>query len=311
VAVHARAKIFVVCAPGGAYRDAAMDDSSAYLHRIVAFALAEDLGSGDVTSKATVPSGLRGRGVIVARQDGILSGAEVVDAVYAELGGHVALTWTCEDGDRLRRGAEVARLEGPLAELLAGERVALNFLAHLSGIATLTRRYVEAVDGHQARILDTRKTTPGLRHLEKYAVRCGGGENHRIGLYDMILVKENHIRAAGDVATATKAALAEAAKKRPRLPVEVEVQTVADAVAVARLGPDRIMLDNMAPAEMTKAVLAVRDVSARAGTFVALEASGNVTLANAHAVAATGVDFISVGALTHSAPAFDFSLLIQ
>lgn len=288
-----------------------MDDSGEYLHRIVAFALAEDVGSGDVTSMATVPDDKRGRATLLARQEGILAGSEVADAVFAELGGQVEITWHAEDGDRLRRGQKVAEFFGPLSKLLAGERVALNFLARLSGIATLTRRYVEAVDGHQAKILDTRKTTPGLRHLEKYAVRCGGGENHRVGLYDMILVKENHIRAAGDIEKATRAALAASGRRRPRLPVEIEAANYADAVVAARLVPDRVMLDNMSVKEMKKTVLAIRDVSAEMGKFVALEASGNVTLENVHAVAETGVDFISVGALTHSAPAFDFSLLVQ
>jgi nicotinate-nucleotide pyrophosphorylase (carboxylating) len=288
-----------------------MDDSGEYLHRIVAFALAEDVGSGDVTSMATVPAGRRGRATLLARQEGVLAGSEVADAVFAELGAHVEITWHAEDGDRLRKGQKVAEFFGPLSRLLAGERVALNFLARLSGIATLTRRYVEAVDGHQAKILDTRKTTPGLRHLEKYAVRCGGGENHRVGLYDMILVKENHIRAAGDIEKATRAALTASGRHRPRLPVEIEAANYADAVAAARLVPDRVMLDNMSVKEMKKTVLAIRDVSTEMGKFVAIEASGNVTLENVHAVAETGVDFISVGALTHSAPAFDFSLLVQ
>lgn len=288
-----------------------MDDSSEYLHRIVAFALAEDLGSGDVTSKATIPGGRRGKAQLLARQEGILAGSEIVDAIYSELGGQVAATWNAEDGDRLRKGQSVAVFEGPLATLLAGERVALNFMARMSGIATLTRKYVEAVNGHQAKILDTRKTTPGLRHLEKYAVRCGGGENHRIGLYDMILVKENHIRAAGNIEAATRAALAAAGRYKPRLVVEVEAGCFEDAIAAARLVPDRIMLDNMSVAEMQRAVLAIRDLSNETGKFVAVEASGNITLQNVHAVAETGVDFISVGALTHSAPAFDFSFLVQ
>jgi nicotinate-nucleotide pyrophosphorylase (carboxylating) len=288
-----------------------MDDSSEYLHRIVAFALAEDLGSGDVTSKATIPGGRRGKARLLARQEGILAGSEIVDAIYSELGGQGAATWNAEDGDRLRKGQSVAVFEGPLATLLAGERVALNFMARMSGIATLTRKYVEAVNGHQAKILDTRKTTPGLRHLEKYAVRCGGGENHRIGLYDMILVKENHIRAAGNIEAATRAALAAAGRCKPRLVVEVEAGCFEDAIAAARLVPDRVMLDNMSVAEMQRAVLAIRDLSNETGKFVAVEASGNITLQNVHAVAETGVDFISVGALTHSAPAFDFSFLVQ
>jgi nicotinate-nucleotide pyrophosphorylase (carboxylating) len=167
------------------------------------------------------------------------------------------------------------------------------------------------VDGHQARILDTRKTLPGLRHLQKHAVRCGGGDNHRLGLYDMVLVKENHIKAAGGLLTAAQSALAFAALSRPRLAVEVEVQTVKDAALVAGLTVDRVMLDNMSVADMRAAVGRIRDISAETGKFVAVEASGNVTLHNVHAIAATGVDFISVGAITHSAPAFDFTFLIS
>jgi nicotinate-nucleotide pyrophosphorylase (carboxylating) len=287
-----------------------MDQSTEFLRRLVGFALAEDLGPGDVTSKATLKKGGVATARIMARQDGVLSGCEVVDAVFGELDGKVKIAWSAEDGDRLLSGAEVATLSGTLASLLAGERVALNFLGHLSGIATLTRRFVEAIDGHQARILDTRKTLPGLRHLQKYAVRCGGGENHRLGLYDMVLVKENHIRAAGGLLAATKAALLYAAEKRPRLMVEVEVQNVKDAALAAGLTVDRVMLDNMSVPDMLAAVLRIRDICAESGKFVAVEASGNVTLDNVFAIAETGVDFISVGALTHSAPAFDFTFLV-
>ena len=287
-----------------------MDQGSEYLRRVVAFALAEDVASGDVTTKATVRKGHIARATLVAKQDGVLSGREVADAVFAELDRSVKIDWEYEDSDRLTSGSKVATLSGPLASILTGERVALNFLGHLSGIATLTRRFVETIDGHQARILDTRKTLPGIRHLQKYAVRCGGGENHRLGLYDMVLVKENHIKAAGGMLPAIKAALISAASARPRLAVEVEVQSVKDAALAAGLTVDRVMLDNMPIEEMRKAVSRIRDISAESGKFVAVEASGNVTLENVHAIAETGVDFISVGVLTHSAPAFDFSLLV-
>ena len=287
-----------------------MDQGSEYLRRVVAFALAEDVASGDVTTKATVRRGQTARATLLAKQDGVLSGREVADAVFTELDRSVKIDWEYEDSDRLTRGSKVAALSGPLASILTGERVALNFLAHLSGIATLTRLYVEKIDGHQARILDTRKTLPGIRHLQKYAVRCGGGENHRLGLYDMVLVKENHIKAAGGLLPAIKAALTSAATARPRLAVEVEVQSVKDAALAAGLTVDRVMLDNMPVEEMRKAVSRIRDISTESGKFVAVEASGNVTLDNVHAIAETGVDFISVGALTHSAPAFDFSLLV-
>jgi nicotinate-nucleotide pyrophosphorylase (carboxylating) len=288
-----------------------MDQGTEYLRRLVAFAIAEDVASGDVTTKATVTKGRTASAAILARQDGVLSGCEVVDAVFAELDRGIKVRWGSEDGDRIQAGQEVAALSGPLSSLLSGERVALNFLGHMSGIATLTRRFVEAVDGHQARILDTRKTLPGLRHLEKYAVRCGGGENHRLGLYDMVLVKENHIKASGGLLATVQAALLAAATARPRLAVEVEVQSVKDAALVAGLTVDRVMLDNMSVADMRAAVARIREISAESGKFVAVEASGNITLDNVFAVAETGVDFISVGALTHSAPAFDFTLLVK
>jgi nicotinate-nucleotide pyrophosphorylase (carboxylating) len=287
-----------------------MDSSAAYLQRIVSFALAEDLGSGDATTKATLPMGKDGQGELLSRQDGILSGTEVFDAVMAEMHGKTKVEWNASDGDRLKSGQVVARVSGLLAPILAGERVALNFLAHMSGIATRTRRFVEGTKGHQAKILDTRKTTPGLRHLEKYAVRCGGGENHRIGLYDMILVKENHIKAAGSLLKATQSALVFAGRAKPRLAVEVEVGTVKEAAMVAELSADRVMLDNMSIKDMRAAVSRIREISDENGKFISIEASGGISIENVHEVAETGVDSISVGSLTHSSPAFDFSFLI-
>lgn len=287
-----------------------MDSSTQYIQRIVAFALAEDLGSGDATSKATLPKGKVGKGELWARQDGVLSGTEIFDAVMTEMHDKTKIQWKASDGDRLKRDQMVARVSGLLAPILAAERVALNFLAHMSGIATLTRLFVEGTKGHQAKILDTRKTTPGLRHLEKYAVRCGGGENHRIGLYDMILVKENHIKGAGSLLKATQSALIFAGRTRPRLAVEIEVKTVQEAAMVAKLAADRVMLDNMNVADMRTAVGRIREISDESGTFISIEASGGISIDNVHEVAETGVDSISVGALTHSAPAFDYSFLI-
>lgn len=288
-----------------------MDSSTEYLKRIVAFALAEDLGSGDVTSKATLPRGKVGSGRLLARQDGVLSGSEVFDAVMAETHDKIKVEWNASDGDRLKRGQTVASVSGLLAPILAAERVGLNFLAHMSGIATLTRLFVEGTKGHQAKILDTRKTTPGLRHLEKFAVRCGGGENHRIGLYDMILVKENHIKAAGGLLKAIQAALIFASSARPRLAVEVETKTVKEAAMAAELSVDRVMLDNMSIADMRESVSRIRDISDASGKFISIEASGGVSIQNVHAVAETGVDSISVGAITHSAPAFNYSFLVR
>ena len=288
-----------------------MDATADFLHRIVAFALAEDVGDGDVTGQAVVPKDRVGSAHLVAKADGIMSGSELATAVFSEVDPKLTCKWHVEDGGRVASGQTLAEFAGPLRGLLTGERVALNFLSRLSGIATLTRKYVEAVGGHQAKIIDTRKTTPGLRHLEKYAVRCGGGENHRFGLYDMILIKENHIQAGGGIETAVLAARQAASERTPSPAIEVETQTIADAILAARLLVDRVMLDNMPVGDMHEAVLKIREVSADTGKFVAVEASGNVTLDNAFEIAETGVDYISVGALTHSAPALDLSLLIS
>jgi len=288
-----------------------MDPTTDFLHRIVAFALAEDVGDGDITANATVPEDRVGKAYLITRADGILSGSELVSAVFAEVDSKLECKWNAEDGQRVKANETLAVVSGPLRGLLTGERVALNFLSHLSGIATLTRKYVEAVGGHQAKILDTRKTTPGLRHLEKYAVRCGGGENHRFGLYDMILIKENHIQAAGGIETAVLAARQAASERNPQPALEVETQSVADAVLATKLLVDRVMLDNMKVADMHEAVMKIRAMSTETGKFVAVEASGNVTLDNVFAIAETGVDYISVGALTHSAPALNLSLLIS
>lgn len=287
-----------------------MDETADFLHRIVAFALAEDVGDGDITSRAVVPEKRPGKAQLVAKAAGILSGSELVTAVFAEVDVGVVCHWQVEDGGRVNEGQKIAEVEGPLRAILTGERVALNFLGRMSGIATLTRKYVEAVGGHQAKILDTRKTTPGLRHLEKYAVRCGGGDNHRFGLYDMILIKENHIQVAGGIESAVTAARKAASRRKPVPPIEVEARTIGEAVQVAALLVDRVMLDNMPIPDMHDAVMKIRDVSRETGKFVAVEASGNVTLDNVFAIAETGVDYISVGAITHSAPALDLSLLI-
>jgi nicotinate-nucleotide pyrophosphorylase (carboxylating) len=216
----------------------------------------------------------------------------------------VAIEWLAHDKDWIAGRQEVARLLGPTASILAGERVALNFLQRLSGIATLTQKFVEAVSGTNAKILDTRKTTPGWRLLEKYAVRCGGGHNHRLGLHDMFLIKENHIAAAGGISEAVRRCREFTLAFGRRIEMEVEARTLAEVDKCRRAGVSHIMLDNMPVAEM-------RDAVRLAAGHAALEASGNVSLENAAAIAATGVDYISIGALTHSAPAMDFSLLLQ
>jgi nicotinate-nucleotide pyrophosphorylase (carboxylating) len=281
-----------------------VSEDAEQLSAVVARALAEDVGTGDVTTEATVADGARGRGRIVQKQPGVIFGLAAVAETMHQCGVDSVDNLVVEGQRRDAVPADVALAIGPAAGLLAAERTGLNFLGHLSGIATLTARFVEAVAGTGARILDTRKTTPGLRSLEKAAVAAGGGVNHRLGLFDVILIKENHIALAGGLAAAVSAARA----ARPDLVVEVEcrdLDEVADALAA---GPDRLLLDNMSAAQLRQAV-AARDGGGGGGPK--LEASGGVDLHGVRAIAETGVDFISVGALTHSAPRLDLSMLIE
>ncbi len=264
---------------------------------LIRLALREDIGSGDVTTEATVPSGARGRGEIIAKARGIVCGLPVAAAAFRAVNEEISLIPRVRDGEPVQPGDVVAEVEGPLRGILAAERTALNFLSRLSGIATLTARFVEAVAPYRAVILDTRKTTPGWRVLEKYAVRCGGGRNHRMGLYDMVLIKDNHVKACGSIAEAVRRVRAAGVT----VPIEVEVQSLAELKETLELGVDRVLLDNFSVEEIAEAV---RITAGR----VPLEASGGVTLENAAVIAATGVDYISVGALTHSAPALDLSL---
>jgi nicotinate-nucleotide pyrophosphorylase (carboxylating) len=255
--------------------------------------LAEDFGDGDLTSHAVVPKGLTAEASILLKERGVVCGIELAQAIFVELDPVLSFEARANDGDETE--GEIVRLEGSAHALLGGERLALNVLGRLSGIATLTRRYVEAVDGTGATILDTRKTTPGLRRIEKYAVRCGGGTNHRLGLDDGILIKDNHLRLAGSVGRAIERA------KSTGATVEVEAETLEQVQEALASGADMILLDNMAPPELSEAV-------ALTGGRAKLEASGGVTLENVRAVAETGVDFVSIGALTHSARALDVSM---
>lgn len=267
---------------------------------LVRMALAEDLGErGDVTSLATLAAGTQARAQIVAKAAGVLAGLQVLVAVFRELDAGLRLRLRVSDGERVQAGDLLCELEGRAVAMLGAERTALNFLQHLSGIATLTRRFVDAVAGTGAKILDTRKTTPGWRSLEKYAVRMGGGCNHRHGLYDALLIKENHIAAAGGITAALLRTRACAAARG--LPVLVEVERLAQLKEALGLAPERILLDNMSLTQLREAVVI-------AAGRVPLEASGNMTLERVPVVAATGVDYISVGALTHSAPALDCSM---
>ena len=276
------------------------------IRNIVKRALTEDMGDGDVTSLWTLPPGLVVRGVFVAKAPGVVAGLAVAQEVFRQVDERIVFTPLVADGTTVdpwgfgNPKGLLAEVEGPAVAILSAERTALNFLQRMSGIATMTRRYVEAVQGTKAVILDTRKTVPGLRVLDKWAVRLGGGQNHRMGLYDMVLIKDNHIAAAGGITAAVQRVRAH---NQRGLPVEVEVKTLAELDEALSLEPplDRIMLDNMSLDEMREAVRRTRG-------RVPLEASGGVTLETVRAIAETGVDYISVGALTHSVQALDISL---
>lgn len=270
--------------------------------QLVRNALAEDVGAGDATTLATVPPEAQASAVMVAREPLVVCGLPLAQAVFREVSPEMKLAPAAMDGQRLGAGQVLLNIDGPARAVLTGERVALNFIQRLSGVATLTARFVKAVDGTSARILDTRKTTPGWRALEKYAVTCGGGVNHRMGLYDQILIKDNHLAALRDeVPNAIAAAVRRARAQFPNLKVEVEADTLEQVEQAREAGADIVLLDNMSPADMREAV---RLIGGRCKT----EASGGVNLSTVRAIAATGVDFISVGALTHSAPAVDIAL---
>ncbi len=270
------------------------------LDELIARALAEDLGDGDLTTSAVVPEGAQASARITQKEPGVIAGLRVAQSVFQSVDPELVFVAHCPEG-KWREAGAIAEIAGSAASILAAERVALNFLGRLSGVATLTARYVEAVEGTGASILDTRKTTPGLRDLEKEAVRTGGGVSHRSGLYDAILVKENHVALAGGGGEATRLALERAPAG---LTVEVECATLQEVEAAVAAGVPRILLDNMAADELRRAV-------ELAAGRAELEASGGITLETVRAVAETGVDFISVGALTHSAPALDVSLLLE
>lgn len=276
------------------------------LSSLVARALKEDLGAGDVTSEATVPAEARGRARIVQKQPGVVFGLGVVAEAMRLCGVEDVDNLVVEGQWREEVPAEVLFASGTARALLAAERTALNFLGHLSGVATLTARFAEEIAGTGAAILDTRKTTPGLRQLEKAAVLAGGGRNHRMGLYDAILIKENHIALAGSLAKAVHAARS----KRPDLAVEVECRNLDEVAYALGTGADILLLDNMDTDTLRKAV-ALRDENSAAGKGPSLEASGGVNLETIRSIAETGIDLISVGALTHSAPTLDFSMLTE
>jgi nicotinate-nucleotide pyrophosphorylase (carboxylating) len=265
-------------------------------------ALREDVGAGDVTA-ALVPAAQQVRGAVVTREAAVLCGRGWTEETFRQLDPRVRLSWQAADGDRLTAGQEIFRIAGPARPVLTGERTALNFLQLLSGTATATRRYVDAIAGTGCRILDTRKTLPGLRSAQKYAVRCGGGDNHRMGLHDQVLIKENHIAAAGSISGAIQAARA----NTPQITVEVEVESLSELKEALEASPDIVMLDEFGRADLEAAVALNR----AQGSPVKLEASGSVSLEHVRAIAETGVDFVSIGALTKHVRAVDLSMRLE
>ena len=304
-----------------------MDWNSEQIAHLVRRALSEDVGTGDVTSLATVPAGASARARIIARAPLVCVGLPIAGHVFRALDPDMTVEFQAQDGDFVEKNKEVLRLAGRARAILTGERTALNFLAHLSGIATLTRRFAEQLKGTKARIRDTRKTAPGLRMLEKYAVKMGGGTNHRFGLYDAILLKENHIALAGGVKQALDRAHAYASSRTDlqemsayeaagsplkntrgaSLPIQIEVKNEMELREALEAGAESVLLDNMSPEQARSCVALVR--SLRKDCIV--EISGGITLENARAYAETGADFLSSGALTHSAPAANLSLLVD
>jgi nicotinate-nucleotide pyrophosphorylase (carboxylating) len=273
---------------------------AAYVSASVAAALAEDVGTGDLTAQL-IPADRAAHAIVITREDAVLCGTAWFDEVFRQVDSRVRVTWSARDGEPMRADQQLCSLEGAARSLLTGERTALNFLQMLSATATVTRKYVDAVAGTNCRILDTRKTIPGLRLAQKYAVRCGGGTNHRIGLFDAILIKENHIAAAGSITSA----VGEARRVDSKVLLEVEVENLAQLREALDARVDRILLDNFSLDQMRDAVKVTRQ---HANARTELEASGNLSLETLHSVAETGVDFISVGGLTKHVRAVDLSM---
>jgi len=270
---------------------------------LIRLALAEDVGSGDVTSLWTIPADQTQTATLIAKQDGVIAGLAILALVFAEMGADVQIRLLVQDGDLVIRGDKIAELTGTTQALLTGERTLLNFLQQLSGVATVARTYADALAAGKTQVLDTRKTLPGFRRLQKYAVRAGGGHNHRMGLHDMVLVKDNHIAACGGVLPALEVVKRNNTRN---LKVEMEVESLDELSSLLHQGVDVIMLDNMDNETMIEAVSIVRE----SGDPVKLEASGNMDLARLRSIALIGVDYVSVGALTHSVKALDISMRI-
>ena len=275
-----------------------------YISNVVRGALSEDIGEGDITTNSIVPSGIKVRGEFLAKSNGVICGLAFVETAFRILDENIKFIPKINDGDNVTVGHIIATVEGEARAILTAERTALNFLTHLSGIATLTRKFVDAVSGTKTKILDTRKTTPLLRLAEKYATYCGGAQNHRIGLYDMILVKDNHIAIAGGIKNALDKIYSSG---KPKVPVEVEVTDLKQLETALLYPVDRIMLDNFSVEKVREAI----KLRNKLGRNIPFECSGGITLENIRAYAETGVEYISIGAITHSAQALDISLEIS
>lgn len=274
------------------------------IKKLITLSLEEDIGNGDITTRATISESTTGKGFVKAKSAGILCGQQIFDEVFRQVDVSVRLDWLCNDGQPLALNEQCVTFEGSMRAILTAERTALNFLQRMSGIATLTHQYVELTRHTPVKIIDTRKTTPIWREFEKYAVRTGGGFNHRMGLYDMFLIKDNHITASGGISSAIQNVLRYNVKFKLHCGVEVETKNLNEVKEALEFPVQRIMLDNMSPDEMKEAVKLVDH-------RCEVEASGGVSLSTVRTIAETGVDFISVGALTHSAPAMDLSLLVE
>jgi len=274
-------------------------------------ALAEDLGDGDVTTEATVPENLVSTAFLFSKEDGVLAGIDVAMKVFHKVDPSLETNVLFRDGEKIGKGQKIAEITGSVSSILKAERTALNFLGRISGIATRTAEYVRRVEGCRVKILDTRKTMPTMRHLDKYAVRVGGGHNHRFGLFDMVLIKDNHIAVAGGIRIAVDSVVKRLKESGNEMKIEVECQSYEEVLEAVYTPVDIIMLDNMEIPEIERAVKLIREVGAENGRTIRIEASGNIDLDTVREVAETGVDYISIGALTHTVRNHDFTLLFE
>ncbi|MFC1651077.1 carboxylating nicotinate-nucleotide diphosphorylase [Candidatus Latescibacterota bacterium] len=273
-------------------------------------ALAEDLGAGDITTEAIVPKDLKSSAFLFNKAPGVLAGIDIFKKVFHQIDPGLEFKELCKDGDKINNGQKITEISGSVSSILTGERTALNFLGRMSGIATKTAKLVELIDGCHAKILDTRKTIPTMRHLDKYSVRVGGGSNHRFGLFDMVLIKDNHIAIAGTIRIAADSVMS-TLKDRDNIKVEVECQSYDEVLEAVYTHVDIIMLDNMEITEIVRSVEAIRNASSSNDKKILIEVSGNINSENIKEIADTGVDYISVGSLTHSVDNHDFTLLFD